>query len=62
MGDDDILQYMQKEKTRFIAVKDDALKKRLTGLGFMHKSKELDGWTIYSVELNQDKQAEEPSE
>jgi hypothetical protein len=62
MGDDDILQHMQKEKTRFIAVKDDALKKRLTGLGFMHKSKELDGWTIYSVELNQDKQAEEPSE
>ncbi len=55
MGNADILRYLRKEKTSLIAVKDEALKKRLSGLEFIHKSKELDGWVIYSVDLDRSK-------
>jgi hypothetical protein len=55
MGDEDILQYMKKGKTSLIAVKDPALKKKLSGLDFMHKSKELEGWVVYSIDLNQNR-------
>ncbi|MEW6145752.1 MAG: hypothetical protein AB1598_12110 [Thermodesulfobacteriota bacterium] len=54
MGDDDILQYMRKEKTRLIAVKDDAIKKRLDSLAFMHKIKDLDNWAVYEIDLKHD--------
>jgi len=54
MGDDDILGYMKKEDTKLIAIKDDAIKKRLDRLPFMHKIMELDVWAVYGVDLKED--------
>ena len=54
MGDDDILRYMKSGDTKLIAVKDEAIKKRLDGVAFMHKIIDLDGWVVYDIDLNHD--------
>ncbi|HET7290230.1 MAG TPA: hypothetical protein VFJ67_07300 [Thermodesulfobacteriota bacterium] len=54
MGDDDILRYMKSGDTKLIAVKDEAIKKRLDSLAFMHKIKDLDVWAVYDIDLKHD--------
>ncbi|HVY55263.1 MAG TPA: hypothetical protein VHC46_05845 [Thermodesulfobacteriota bacterium] len=55
MGDEDTLNYMKRGDTKLIAVKDDAIKKKLDSLAFTHKIKELDVWAVYSIDLKNNK-------
>ena len=50
MSDDEILARVNKEKTRFIVVRDPALKERLSRLGFLRLARDSDEWVAYEVE------------
>jgi hypothetical protein len=54
MGDGDILRYMKSGDTKLIADKDEAVKKRLDSLAFMHKIRQLDVWAVYDIDLKHD--------
>lgn len=55
MDDDEILGYMKRGDTKLIAVKDDAIKKRLDSLPFMHKLMEPGVWALYRIDLKNNK-------
>ncbi len=57
MGDDEILQHLRKEKTKFVAAKDETIKTRLSSLHFMHKMNKLGEWEVYCVDLTNGKLA-----
>jgi len=50
MSDAEILAHVKKEKTRFIIVRDPALKERLSRLGFLRMVKDSDEWVAYEVD------------
>ncbi|MCC6711839.1 MAG: hypothetical protein IT344_00615 [Candidatus Dadabacteria bacterium] len=50
MSDGEILARVKKEKTRFIIVRDPALRERLSGLGFLRIARDSDEWAAFEVD------------
>jgi hypothetical protein len=51
LEDEEILQYLRKENTKFVVVKDENIKNKLNNLDFIHKFKQLDNWDFYRIDL-----------
>lgn len=51
MGDEEILQHLRRENTKFVVVEDEEIKNRLNNLDYMHKFKQLYNWDFYHVDF-----------
>lgn len=51
MEEDEILDHMRREKTKYLAIKNQATKNRLNEMPYMRKMKNFGEWDIYCVEL-----------